>query len=438
MASRAPRDVDLCVFGATGFTGIEVAKRVHALVASGDWKVRWAVGGRSESRLRALCDREGLEPSAVLIADVDDARSLSALGARCRLVLNCTGPCRFYGDAVVTACIRAGTDYIDLCGEPEFIDRCLLTHGEAAAAAGVLVVHSCAFDSVPADIGAIFTAMQFAPPARCAHVEIFHTFSAAPGVPGAYAHATTFRAAVHGFAGVAATRAQRKAVLAKYPARPAAIGGKLAAKAGPFWHPSLRRFAIRFPGSDAAVLRLSQLELARRGGDALNLAPQYAVYFCIRSRLWVYVVGILGAIFSELTKWRWGRALLLHAPRLFTAGAFSEEGPSRRMLEGSTFRTEIFGAGYHGASGDAAGTSAAAAPDRTVRCTVSGPEPGYVATSAMFVAVGRTILEQRAKLVHRGGVFTPGGLFGSSGTSAIGALVAELGRSGVHFAAADA
>ena len=56
----------------------------------------------------------------------------------------------------------------------------------------------------------------------------------------------------------------------------------------------------------------------------------------------------------------------------------------------------------------------------------------------MFVAVGRTILEQRAKLVHRGGVFTPGGLFGSSGTSAIGALVAELGRSGVHFAAADA
>ena len=51
-------------------------------------------------------------------------------------MLNCTGPYRFFGEAVVEACIECGTDYSDLCGEPYFMDLMLLRHGAAAEAAG--------------------------------------------------------------------------------------------------------------------------------------------------------------------------------------------------------------------------------------------------------------------------------------------------------------
>lgn len=36
----------------------------------------------------------------------------------CRLVLNCVGPYRYWGQPVVAACVEAGTDYLDVCGEP--------------------------------------------------------------------------------------------------------------------------------------------------------------------------------------------------------------------------------------------------------------------------------------------------------------------------------
>ena len=36
----------------------------------------------------------------------------------CRVLLNCVGPFRHWGEDVVKACVAAGTDYLDVCGEP--------------------------------------------------------------------------------------------------------------------------------------------------------------------------------------------------------------------------------------------------------------------------------------------------------------------------------
>ena len=212
-------DLDVIIFGATGYTGEHVARTLHKMKADGTWPgVRWAVAGRSEAKLRAMCEKRGLTPTDVLVADVQDAASLRAMAARGDTLLNCTGPYRFYGEPVVEACVATGCDYLDLCGEPEFIDRCQLRFGDSAAAAGALVVHACAFDSVPADIGTLYAAIQFAPPALCAHAELFHIVERSPGVSGAAGHATTFQAAVHGFSAVAETRAQRRELVAKLEA----------------------------------------------------------------------------------------------------------------------------------------------------------------------------------------------------------------------------
>ena len=185
--------------------------------------------------------------------------------------MNAVGPYRFYGEAVVKACISTGTDYTDLCGEPEFIDRCLLKHADAARAAGVVIVHACAFDSVPADIGTLFTAMQFPPPMLCGHADMYHTISIEGNPTGAYAHATTFYAAVHGFGGANETRKQRKSLLAKLEADapgsskpPTPLGPKLRVAVGPAYKAALKAYSFLFPGSDVAVVRTSPHNSARR------------------------------------------------------------------------------------------------------------------------------------------------------------------------------
>ena len=194
------RDFDVIVFGATGYTGEHISRELHALASKGGaWQgVAWAIGGRSQLKLSAMASKHGLTPAGVVIADTADAASLRSMTARAKVVMNATGPYRFYGEAVVEACIATKTDYVDLCGEPEFIDRMQLKFGVPAVLAGVLVVHACAFDSVPADVGCLFTALQFAPPARCAHAMMYHTADWPAGVKGAAGHATTYFAAVHG------------------------------------------------------------------------------------------------------------------------------------------------------------------------------------------------------------------------------------------------
>ena len=49
-----------------------------------------------------------------------------------RLVLNVVGPYRLYGEAVVRACAESGTDYLDICGEPEFMERMEARYGNMA------------------------------------------------------------------------------------------------------------------------------------------------------------------------------------------------------------------------------------------------------------------------------------------------------------------
>ena len=77
----------------------------------------------------------------------------AALARGARVVVNAAGPFRFLGEPVVAACVEQHAHYIDITGEPEFIEAMELRHGDAAAAAGVAVVSSCGIDSVPADIG---------------------------------------------------------------------------------------------------------------------------------------------------------------------------------------------------------------------------------------------------------------------------------------------
>ncbi|CAM9601503.1 unnamed protein product, partial [Heterosigma akashiwo] len=180
------------------FTGKFIAAQVAKLAK--EKSITWAVGGRNANKLGELNDwlfstgalSEGDRPAEILVADCADTPALEGLGGRARVLINATGPFRFWGEAVVAACVAAGCHYVDITGEPEFIERCRVFHHQRALESGVLVVNSCGFDSIPADLGAMFTAAQF--PGGASAIEAFIT-----GSEEIKAHITTLECAIHGF-----------------------------------------------------------------------------------------------------------------------------------------------------------------------------------------------------------------------------------------------
>jgi len=151
---RADAEFDIIVYGATGFTGRLVAEYLSNRIAPD----RWAMAGRSATKLAEVRDVVGA-PSAValIVADAADAVSLQAMVARARVVLTTVGPYQLYGNELVAACAAAGTDYVDLCGEPAWMRHMIDAHDSAAKASGARIVFSCGFDSIPFDLGVMFT-----------------------------------------------------------------------------------------------------------------------------------------------------------------------------------------------------------------------------------------------------------------------------------------
>src|SRR3984885_1306082 len=155
----ASRPYDIVVFGATGFTG---ALTAEYLAAHAPPELRWALAGRNMSKLEQVRSRLGAGATELplLRADVTDADSVRAVAEASRVVITTVGPYIRYGESLVAACAGAGTDYVDLTGEPEFVDRMWLGYHEQAERSGARIVHSCGFDSIPYDLGALFTVEQ--------------------------------------------------------------------------------------------------------------------------------------------------------------------------------------------------------------------------------------------------------------------------------------
>jgi len=156
--SKSSAEFDVVVLGATGFTGRLVAE--YLARSQDSHRARWALAGRDLKKLEEV--RRGLAsltPSCaelpLLVADAKDPASLDALVPRTRVVCTTVGPYARYGNDLVAACARAGTDYCDLTGEVQWMRRTIDAHHEQARATGARIVHTCGFDSIPSDLGVL-------------------------------------------------------------------------------------------------------------------------------------------------------------------------------------------------------------------------------------------------------------------------------------------
>ena len=154
MTAKADRPFDIVVYGATGYTGRLVAEYLaHHYQGAGP---KWAMAGRSADKLAEVRDAIGAPADTPLIvANSDDPASMAALADSTRVVVTTVGPYQLYGEPLLAACVAAGTDYADLCGEPVWMRQMVDKYDAAAKASGARIAFSSGFDSIPFDLGVL-------------------------------------------------------------------------------------------------------------------------------------------------------------------------------------------------------------------------------------------------------------------------------------------
>jgi short subunit dehydrogenase-like uncharacterized protein len=150
----AERDLDLVLYGATGFVGKLTAEYLAEHAPDG---MRIGLGGRSEPKLAEV--RHGLGARAaewpLVVADSSDTAAVRAMAGRAKVVATTVGPYQEYGLPLVGACAEAGTHYADLAGEVLFMRETIDRFHARASETGARIVHACGFDSIPSDLGVL-------------------------------------------------------------------------------------------------------------------------------------------------------------------------------------------------------------------------------------------------------------------------------------------
>lgn len=342
------RQYDLVLFGATGFTG---GLTVDYLAERAPAGLRWALVGRNRAKLEAVQrNLAAAAPEApvpdLIEADAADRPALDRVAASTRVVITTVGPYALYGAPLVAACAAAGTDYVDLTGEPEFVDRMWIENHAEAVRTGARIVHCCGFDSIPHDLGAYFTVQQLpegVPLTVNGYVRMGGTFSGG-----------TFHSAINAFARgrqtVAAAKERRRA-----ESRPA--GRKIHSAPARVRHDeALDSWTAPLPTIDGAIVRRSAAALDRYGPDfsyGHNMVARHLA-----------TVGALAAGVGAV-------ALLAPLPptrNLLLKIKSPGEGPGEAERERSWFRVRFVGEGG----------------GKRVVTEVSGGDPGYGETSKML------------------------------------------------------
>ena len=377
------RAYDVVVFGATGFTGRLAAEYLAGRLRGRS--ERLALAGRQPAKLAALKQQlaqagSGAEAIGVLEADVGDAASLEKLAASARVVLTTVGPYLRYGEGLVRACARAGTDYVDLTGEGTFVDRMRERYDADARASGARIVNACGFDSIPADLGARFTVGELPagePLDVAAYVE---TGGEHPDWRGRWHSISggTWHSAIGFMTREEMARARdslAQATASAPPGRSVALLPERVRRAPE----SVGGWALPMPTIDRVVVLRSAAGEARYG-------PRFRYGHNLRV---ASLAGAVGAAAGAATLL--GLVQIPPARRLLLSLKQPGDGPTPEERARNRFSVTFVGS----------------SPGARVVTRVSGGDPGYGDTAKMIGEAALCLAEDRAALPDRAGVLTP-------------------------------
>ena len=388
------RRYDIVLFGATGFAGGLTAEY---LAVNGPARLTWALAGRSPSKLAHVRERlaqiaPGCAELPLIRADVSDEGSLRDLAEAARVIVSTVGPYLRYGEPLVAACAAAGTDYLDLTGEPEFVDTMYLRYHQRAMSTGARLIHSCGFDSIPADLGVLFTVNQLP---EGVPLKVTCLARVGGSISGGTWHSTVETLGRLGEARkVARERGELERVLA-----PLAAGRHVHGVVGwPRNEKLANGWIVPAPLIDPQTVLRSARALDRYGPDFTY--SHYLVTGGLPAT--VGLAGTVGGIIA-LAHWRTGRDLLL---KLRSPG----EGPSEEKRARSFFRSRF--------------VAEAPGLEQKLITEVSGGDPGYGETAKMLAESALCLAFDEVEI--GGGQVTPAVALGLR-------LIDRLARAGINF-----
>ncbi|KAF2885494.1 hypothetical protein ILUMI_20644 [Ignelater luminosus] len=421
MANR----LDIVLFGASGFTGRYCIEEIHRLSKANGKSLTWGIAGRSHTKLKQALDEyqkktdDDLNSVPIILADAEDYISLKQMTERARILINCCGPYRFYGEPTVKACLESGTHQVDVTGEPQYMETIQLKYHKAAQEKGIYIISSCGFDTIPADLGVIFVQKNFK-----GTLNSVETYSEGgedpPKTPGPYATYATWESAIHGIAHASELRDLRRKL---YPTRLPDFRPRLKPRASVHKSDVINTWCVPFLGSDRSVISRTQRYLYERNKTR---PVQIQTYMGFDSLIHLFLMVVLVRILSFLVKYEFGRNLLLKYPRFFSAGMFAREDPLEQKLKRIKCSITFYGKGWSEklAEGEDEYTTP---PNKTIIGRVSGVNPGYGITCTAVTLAAIVVLTEQDKLPEKGGVYSPGAAFAET------TLIEQLQENGLSF-----
>ncbi|KAK2582606.1 hypothetical protein KPH14_004894 [Odynerus spinipes] len=359
-----------------------------------------------------------IEDVPVIIADLQDEESIKKMTAKAKIVANCCGPYKFYGESVIKACIETKTHHIDVTGETTFMEEMQLKYDKAARDAGIYIISACGFDSIPSDLGVVFIQQKFGGDANSIEAYINIRFSGKHS--GSVANYATLESLVYAFAYKKELRKIREKI---YPEPLPDLQPKLKFR-GLLPHRSAFSdgWSVLFPGADRAVVYRTQ----RFFYEKYKQRPvQFHEYVTFKSFFQVLAIIIMSAILFLMTKFSYGRNLILKYPGLFTLGYITHEPPKEDSLNNAHISLIFLARGWKEKLSEPTDVHADP-PNKEMVTKVSGTN-AYVITAVALILSAVTILKESDKMPKGGGVLTSGAAFSKT------SIIDELNKNGITF-----
>lgn len=410
--------LDIVIFGATGFTGRYVIKEAARLAKEKEFN--FGVAGRRKEALESAVKTYApdIENVPIIIADIKNEESLKKMVEKARVLVNCCGPFIYYGEPVIKACIAAKVHYVDVTGETLFVEDMLLKYNKEAQDAGIYIVNACGFDSVPADLGVVFTQQKFG--GEVNSTEIYFNVLNIEKINKPIANFATLESFIYGLVNINKIRDIRKKLfLEKLPH----LKPKLKFRS---WLPHrcafTNKWSVLFPSGDHAIINRSQ----RYFFDKYKQRPiQTSVYISFESIFYIFFLLFFMIINIILLKFSYGRSLILKYPKLCTLGLITHEEPSEETLNQLEVSLIFSARGWTEKLSEPSDVHSDL-PNKEMIAKVTSCNP-YKVTAIIVILCALTIFKDSDKMPEGGGVFTTGAAFSKT------SLIDELNKEGVKF-----
>lgn len=379
------RPFDFIIFGATGYTGKYCVFQAPRLFDG----YKWAVAGRNKNKLAEMLKEIGLECGVdltsvpMIVADVEDYGSLLEMAKQCRVLINCCGPYIKFGEPVVSACVDAATDYVDVTAEPLFMEYMQQQYHEAARKQNVYSISACGFDSIPAEMGLAFAEENFQGTIHSS--EVYITIRDDGPLLGASINYGTWESMVQVYGKNKRSdeiREQLSKVNVGFEFPQPQLETKSIRQS-----PVTRHWYIPSVDVDQRVSRRTQQFL----NESSQRRPvQLIEYYDLGKTFILPVLAVcLFWILYILTRFRFFVKMMLAFPRLFSLGFVSKGNLSKRRYESTVFEYNFHNKGW------ATGTEITDKPTHETVTVVSGINPAYRVTCICLLLSAVTLITER-------------------------------------------